>query len=253
MSMLPRVRTGLLKHPLDKQVLVYDSSNGQVHLLDPTTACVLDLLQEGGWTREGMTIELAERNKVSEDPGFVTLALEELRKSGLLEESEHIPAPLEGVTRRDMVGKLAMAGAAAILVPAVSTLTTSRAYAQGQSIAGGGGSGCTSSLQCGPGLICCQGSCQATCQQPPGGPCPGGNIECQSGICCSGVCASVPCGSVGSCGNCQANPDCQGGVCSKFGSCGTGNDADKSPNGASCNGNGNCCSNHCTNGTCTPT
>src|SRR5688500_12137665 len=118
MSVLPRVRPGLLRHPLDDQVLVYDSRDDRVHLLDPTTGCVFALLEEGGWTSAGITTELAARLDVSPSEDFLPLALDELRKAGLLEPVV-APAPLADVTRREMVRKLALSGAATMLIPAI--------------------------------------------------------------------------------------------------------------------------------------
>ena len=129
MNPLPRVRSGLLRHPLDGQVLVYDSSSEKVHLLDPTTACVLDLLEEGGWTREGIAIELSERIGVPPNDGFLSLAIEELRRAGMLEVVDDV-APLADVTRRDALRKLALTGASAMLIPTVATLMASNANAQ---------------------------------------------------------------------------------------------------------------------------
>lgn len=130
MNPLPRIRTGILRHPLDQQVLAYDSKSDQVHLLDPTTACVLELLEEGGWTAEGIAIEIADRIGVAPNAGFLPLAIEELRRAGLLDESADKVAPLPEVTRRDVIRGLALTSAAAVLVPTVATLTASRGYAQ---------------------------------------------------------------------------------------------------------------------------
>jgi hypothetical protein len=129
MNPLPRVRSGLLRHPLDEQVLVYDSSSEKVHLLDPTTACVLDLLEQGGWTREGVTLEIAERIGVAPSEGFLPLAIEELRRAGMLETVAEV-APLADVTRRDALRKLALTGASAMMIPTVATLMASNANAQ---------------------------------------------------------------------------------------------------------------------------
>ena len=252
MSALPRLRTGLLRHQLDKQFLVYDPRFERIHLLDPTTASVCDLLEEGGYSLDMMTSEVAKRNNVEPDPAFVTLAFDELRAAGLLDQSETLVAPLGGVNRREMVRKLAMGGAAALLVPAVASLTATPGYGQGQSITGGAGDPCTLSVQCGPGLVCCAGICAGTCGGGPGDQCDTAS-QCNSGFCCGNVCSATACGTLGDCENCFTDEQCEGGVCSTFGRCGIGNDADKLPNGAVCTGNGTCCSNHCRNNICTPT
>ena len=72
MESLPRIRAGLLRHELDGQVLVYDPRHDRVHLLDPTTGCVLELLQEGGWTAEGVIAEVGARLNIDADSGLVS-------------------------------------------------------------------------------------------------------------------------------------------------------------------------------------
>jgi hypothetical protein len=63
------------------------------------------------------------------------LALEELRKAELLDEtSQHVPvAP--GLNRRELLRKIALSGVAAAVIPAIVTLSASRAYAQGSCLA----------------------------------------------------------------------------------------------------------------------
>jgi hypothetical protein len=254
MNSLPRVRAGLLRHPLEDQVLVYDPRDEQVHLLDPATACVLELLEEGGWTAEGIAYEVGHRLGVSPDAGFLTLAVDELRKAKLLDKSGAMPEPLVDVTRRDVIRRLALTGAAAVLVPAVATLTATKGYAQGSvtllpdgTACPGGNSTCSSGL-------CCAGTCASTCSVAVGQPCPNGNSQCASGICCSGVCASVACGSLASCSTCQTDGECSNGNCNNVNLC--GNTGTGSPNGTACTGHGTCCSQNCVgtaqNKTCQP-
>lgn len=156
MSTLPRVRPGLLRQRLDEQVLVYDPREDKVHLLDPTTACVLDLLEEGGWAQPRMTQEVARRLNVAASEDLVSLSLDELRKADLLDTSS---APVPAVTdlrRREMLRKVGLAGAAALLIPAITTLTASPAYAVGTNCVLEGGA-CTQGSQC------CSGICGPPC------------------------------------------------------------------------------------------
>jgi PqqD family protein of HPr-rel-A system len=214
MKSLPRIRTGLLRHPLDGQVLVHDSRYGHVHLLDPTTACVMELLEEGGWTAEGIAAELSSRLNVAATPGFLPLALDELRNAGLLDETATMPEPLVDVSRRELLRKLTLAGVATVLLPAVATLTATKGYAQGTLLVNG-----------------------AAC---------GGNAQCASNFCCAGTCQAGP--TVGNCGACSATCQCTGGAtCGTGGSCSTNATASsKDPNGTSCTGGGSCCSGNCT-------
>jgi len=146
MSVVPSVRAGLLRHKLDGQVLIYDTNGDRVHLLDTTTACVLDLLEEGGRTADGITGELARRIAVAKDEGLYTLSVEELRKADLLDETTVKLPALPDVTRRELVRKIAFTGAAALLIPAVATLSATSAHAQGSLLPNG--SSCLNNGQC---------------------------------------------------------------------------------------------------------
>ncbi|HUQ18289.1 MAG TPA: HPr-rel-A system PqqD family peptide chaperone [Gemmatimonadaceae bacterium] len=132
MISLARMRTDVLRHQLEDQVLVYDPRENAVHLLDPTTACVMDLLIEGGRTVEEITAEVAARTGYEPSPGLIMLALEELRRTKLLDESEAQQKPLSGAVmfRRGMLKKVASAGAATLLVPLIVTMSPGTAQAQ---------------------------------------------------------------------------------------------------------------------------
>ena len=157
MSSTPRVRPGLLRHRLDEQSLVYDPRDDKVHLLDSTTACVLDLLEEGGWGSERMKTEVARRLNIQVSDDIIALSLDELRKADLLDASDAPIAPVSDMARRDMLRKIGMVGAAALLVPVITTLTATPAYA-----------------------VC-------TNLRPQGTGC-AGNAQCCSGVCGGGVC-----------------------------------------------------------------
>jgi hypothetical protein len=152
MSTLPRVRPGLLRHRLDEQILVYDPRDDKVHLLDPTSACVLDLLEEGGWSSERMIGEVARRLNVAANEDLVALSLDELRKADLLDSGATPVAPMTDLRRRDMLRKVGLAGAAALLIPAITTITAAPAYAQSCRL---------TPSACSLGIQCCSGICVA--------------------------------------------------------------------------------------------
>ncbi|MDQ3080837.1 MAG: hypothetical protein M3R07_01325 [Gemmatimonadota bacterium] len=218
MTLLPRVRSGLLRHALDKQVLVYDSHDGLVHLLDPATACVMELLEEGVTDAGEIAEQIAIRLDVPRNEEFLPLALDELRKANMLDLSEAGPLePLIDVNRREMIRKMALTGAAAMLVPAVATLTASPGYAQGTVPNVGPGGACTSATQCmAAGSNCCNRTCQTDACAPP---------------------------TVAACGVCSSSAQCMNDQTCVNGACG-GNSTTVA-NGQACNGHGNCCSNNC--------
>lgn len=215
MTALPRIRTGLLKHPLDKQVLVYDTTQDRVHLLDPTTACVLELLEESTWTLEGISDQIVARLDLVPNPGFLPLAIEELRNAGLLDQSTEIAEPLFDVKRRELLRNIAVTGVAALLIPAVASLTATRGYALG-SIAHGNCNTCTTGADCISGN-CCAGLCMAnaSCTGQADGNCCNANGQCTSNSCVGGFCQSALVANGGACANgtvCQSGKCC-GSIC----------------------------------------
>jgi hypothetical protein len=153
MTDLPRLRSDILYHTLDDQILVYDSRNERVHLLDPTTARILDLMRSGKNLGEGdVGLELVE------------LALDELRKAELLEDS----APSTSVIdprRRELLRKAAV-GAAAMLIPTIVTLSPTMAYGQGS---------CRAKKECCTFDADC---CSNKCDSSTGTGCTTGPLEC---------------------------------------------------------------------------
>lgn len=204
-------------------MLVYDPRDSRVHLLDPTTGCVLDLLGQGRATFDDVTDQLAIHLDIARDPALVTLALDELRRIGLLDETVESTTLLPEVNRRELIKNLALTGAAAFLIPTVATLTATRGYAQSSQFS------------------------------VVGSPCAANN-ECTSTYCCGGMCSATPCGTTGACEGCQTTAQCAGNNTCNFGNCGQGNDLGKAANGVPCpGGNGTCCSNHCNDlGICAP-
>lgn len=205
MDPVPRIRQGLLRHALDDQVLVYDTSKDELHLLDRATATVLELLEEGGWTVEGITGEIADRTGLTRDPGFLSLAIEELRRTELLDETTETVAAMGDLTRRDVMKRLMMTGMAAALLPAIATVTATRGMAQ---TVGNVASclPCTTNEQCIPPNTCISGAGGNRCS---GGANPTGQLSGQQGLtphadpstcqaradaqCCTGVAVVLSC------------------------------------------------------------
>jgi hypothetical protein len=153
MTDFPRLRSDILYHTLDNQILVYDSRNERVHLLDPTTARVLELIRSGENLGEaGIGLELVE------------LAMDELRKAELLDESAP-PTRVLDPNRRELLKKAAV-GAAAMLIPAIVTLSPTMAYGQGSCLAKK--ECCTFNADC----------CSNKCDSSTGTGCTTGPLEC---------------------------------------------------------------------------
>jgi Coenzyme PQQ synthesis protein D (PqqD) len=102
---------------MPNEVLIYDSTNHKLHVLNPTAAAV--------WNRcDGQTrvSEIAGKLGAESDgrinKDMTWLALEELEKSGLMESAVNVPQ--EHLSRRTMIKKTA--AAAALALPVVTTL-----------------------------------------------------------------------------------------------------------------------------------
>lgn len=161
MNSLPQVRAGLLRHQLDGQVLIYDTREDRVHLLDTTTGHVFELLEQGDRSAEGIVAELATRMNSIEGESLLQLSLDELRKADLLVDAEAPTEPLSDISRRDLVRKLGLAGAAALLIPTITTLTATRAYAQASCLPDG--HACDEfGIACCAGLTCNGSNCVPT-------------------------------------------------------------------------------------------
>ena len=205
---LPNAKPGLLKHPLDGQALIYEPAGDTVHLLEKGTACVLELLEEKGWTAEGMLSELSARIGLEADESFLWAAIDDLRQAGLL--AENAAGAVPDLPRRDFVRKSVVAGASALLGSAIITLSPTSGDAQtnlctGQPNAGlPPGSACSGDDQCcGPSTRKCVeygGSSAKRCcfwDKGTGKKC---NGDPPNGICCASAPPTFSCGS-GS-GNC---------------------------------------------------
>jgi hypothetical protein len=179
-SSLPRARKeGLVVRELTDEVLVYDLERDKAHCLDFTSALV--------WKRcDGQTpvkeiagsLEGQCETPVSED--MVWLALRQLQRSHLLEECVVRPAGTKRASRRQMMRNMSLA---ALLLPAIISITAPMAWAQGS--CAGIGQSCTSAPCC-PGSVCYEGSC---CEGlAPGVRCTS-SAQCCSGVCSGGFCA----------------------------------------------------------------
>jgi len=175
----------LLRQRLDGEVLIYDSRDDKVHLLDPTTACVMELLEEG-WTAEGIRDEISSRLGATPSEGFLELAFAELGSAGLLVDPVATSVDL---VRREVIRKAAMAGAAALLVPVITTLTATKGAAQSSGLAAC--AACTAPSQCLSGQCGSGGACGSNTRKPTGASCSGSTQSSANNECCSNICSAT--------------------------------------------------------------
>jgi hypothetical protein len=114
----PRARRdGLLEEPLGEELLLYDQGSHTAHCLSPIAACV--------WRHcdgERDVTELAELAGASKS--LVADALQELHEKGLLAaEPAPTPSTVPGVSRREVIGRIARVGGAAAATSLIISAT----------------------------------------------------------------------------------------------------------------------------------
>ena len=155
-QVLPRARTSeLVVRELPEEVLVYDLKRDRAHCLNPTAAFIWRHC-DGKMTMAKMAQMIEREFATPVDEEVVWLALQQFDKFHLLEERITIPNAGPGLSRRALVRRL---GVAAVLLPAIISITAPTAQAQGSCRANG--VGCTQNGQC------CSNCCVEVCE-PPG-------------------------------------------------------------------------------------
>ena len=203
---VPRAQTdGLLTEAIGDEVVVYDLETKEAHCLKPVTAVVF--ANADGVTTLGQSAEIASR-ELGRAVGLdeVVAAVEQLEEVGLLEQPLIVIE--NGISRRQMVRRVAVTGAAAMTA---TTMITSIAAPTALAACTGQPQfcACSKNNQCSSGHCCgdvgnsgkCNGGC---CADNNGNFCQCvtilGVLQCATlgvpaGACCTGVCVPVnaPC------------------------------------------------------------
>jgi hypothetical protein len=136
-------KEGLLVHPVEDEVLVYDLLRHKAHCLNPAAAAVWKNC-DGRKTIAELARTVGRELDVIFDEQIVWLALGQLDQARLLEERLAPRPGSQKISRREVMKKVGLAAAAS--VPVISTIV-SPTPAQAATCVGKGGA-CTSSLQC---------------------------------------------------------------------------------------------------------
>lgn len=178
-------QSNLVVQEMDKELLIYDLSDNKAYCLNETSALVYQL-SDGKRTVQEIADSMSIKLKTLVNEDFVLLALNELKRDGLIENSDELKNYFARITRRELINKVALVSM--ISLPLVVSLAAPRA-AEAASIAdfcasnpcmeGFGppatsGPGCNPPVGCGGfGLVCCatpNGVCActgaATCTGP---------------------------------------------------------------------------------------
>jgi hypothetical protein len=131
MKVSPVARTeSLIVKEVDGETLVYDLTTDKAHCLNDTAARVWKNC-DGRKTVSEISATLSAESNTDVKDEVVWLALDQLEKFKLLEEAPARPGFLAGMTRRQMVARL---GIAAVALPAIVSIITPTASAQGSLI-----------------------------------------------------------------------------------------------------------------------
>jgi len=112
--MNPVARKGdIFAENLPEEVILYDKTNNKVHCLNKTAAAIWESC-DGTRTVDDLAHIVKAKSGAPSDRKLVLLALEELEKADLLEAGS-VMLPDAGLTsRREAVGKIALAGTALV-------------------------------------------------------------------------------------------------------------------------------------------
>ncbi len=122
--MLPEARRdGLLVHEVDGEMVVYDRDRHRAHRLNQTAALVWSNC-DGTTSVAEIAAQLATELELPVDEDVVWLALDRLERTNLLRRPVTRPADAKHLSRRQVMEKLAWVGAASLLLPVVSSITS---------------------------------------------------------------------------------------------------------------------------------
>lgn len=195
-------QSDILTQDLENELLIYDLQINKAYCLNQTSAMVFQL-SDGVRTVSEISELISRKLGVLVGEEFVWLALQDLEKENLLQNSDEMTDYLASLSRREMVKKACLASMAALPIIA-SVIAPSAVAAQST----------TSFVRCMSPVECPSGNCAPTFFLPVGSfCCPAGNGGTQPGaiataigfecfdscsdagmnVCCSGNAAPITC------------------------------------------------------------
>jgi len=106
-------KNGIFAENLPEEVVLYDKTHDKVHCLNKTAAAVWENSDGSKTVDELMRVVKAE-NGAPADRKLVLQALQELEAAGLMEAGSAMVSEASLTSRREAVGKIAMAGSALV-------------------------------------------------------------------------------------------------------------------------------------------
>lgn len=165
-SKLPLSKTrDLVIQNLEDELLIYDLKTSKAVSLNQTSAFVWEMC-DGKTDFPKMAEKLSRKLKTPVTDELIWLAVEQLKKENLLENTGKLPKSFEGLSRREVIKKIGLASAVALPMICAIVAPTA-ANAQSSSFVRVGGT-CSQDSQCASNN--CRGVCcaTATADQAPG-------------------------------------------------------------------------------------
>ncbi len=106
-------KSNVFAEKLPQEVVLYDKTNHKVHCLNKTAAAVWES-SDGTRTVNEMTSVVETKSGAPADRQLVALAVDELQKAGLMEACGGPVVDASLASRREAMGKLALAGTALV-------------------------------------------------------------------------------------------------------------------------------------------
>lgn len=135
----------LVINDLKGETLIYNLSTDKAYCLNETSAFVWNNL-DGKQSVAQVAAALAKKTKQPINEEIVWLAIDELKKEGLMEQYDAINSPLKGISRREAVKRVGLS--TMIALPVVASLIAPKA-ARAVSSTGGCGSPCDANCRTG--------------------------------------------------------------------------------------------------------
>lgn len=108
-------KNDLVVQEIKGEVLVYDLNTHKAYCLNQTSALVWELC-DGHRSVAEISRELDKKLNLQTGENVVRLALEQLKREGLLENGELLPVDLNGINRREVIRQVGLASLVALPV-----------------------------------------------------------------------------------------------------------------------------------------
>ncbi len=135
-----RITNNTVEQKLENELLIYNLNNNKAFCLNETSALIWELC-DGENTVSEIREKMTKKLKDSVNEEYVWLALNQLKKEGLIEENEVIKDKYQGLSRREVIRKIGY-GSMIALPLIMSIVAPTAASAQSGGLAPGTQAAC---------------------------------------------------------------------------------------------------------------